>query len=101
MGNWRDIFLYAYDATEGIDEMAAELKEKREARMKDFREHKQEAREKARVHWEEHRSEMQEKRQAKMKEFVNEANLATKEDIESLKKQIAALEKKLAKQGRK
>jgi hypothetical protein len=95
MGNWRDIFLYAYDATGRIDEMAEDMAAQRKARMEEWRMKRDAAEEQAKAHWEERKKEMKEHQEAHMKKIVAEANLATKDDIAALKKQIDALAKKL------
>ncbi len=101
MSSWRDIFLYAYDATERIDDIADELAVKRQERMDEFRAMKHEAETRAKAKMDERRAEMKESRREHMRAFAAEANLATKEDLAELKKLLAALSKKVDKLSKK
>ena len=101
MANWRDIFLYAYDATERIDDMADELAEKRHERMEEFRVQRQAAEARARAKMNERRVEMKEGRREHMRTFAAEANLATKDDLNELKKLVETLSKKVDKLSKK
>lgn len=95
MGNWRDMFLYAYEATGHIDEMAGEMAVQRKARMEEWRAKREAAGEQAKANWDEHKKEMKEHQEAQLKKIVAEANLATKDDIAALNKKLDALAKKL------
>lgn len=95
MGNWRDIFLYAYDATGRIDEMAEEMAAQRKIRMEEWRVKRDAAEESAKAQWEERKKEMKQHQEEHLKKIVANANLATKDDIAALKKQIDALAKKI------
>ncbi len=101
MSSWRDVFLYAYDATERIDDIADELAVKRTERMQEFRTMKQEAEARAKVKMDERRAEMKESRREHMQAFAAEANLATKDDLAELKKLIETLSKKVDKLSKK
>lgn len=101
MSSWRDMFLYAYDATERIDDIADELAVKRRERMDEFRVMKQEAEERAKEKMEERRAEMKASRREHMQAFAAEANLATKDDVTELKKLVEALSKKVDKLSKK
>lgn len=101
MGNWRDIFLYAYDATERIDDITDELAEKRQERMEEFRVQRKAAEERAHAKMEQRRAEMKEQRREHMRAFAVEANLATKDDLAELKKLVETLSKKVDKLGKK
>lgn len=101
MGNWRDIFLYAYDATERIDDIADDLAEKRQERMEEFRVQRKATEERAHAKMEQRRAEMKAQRREHMQTFAAEANLATKDDLVELKKLVADLAKKVDKLSKK
>jgi hypothetical protein len=101
MSSWRDVFLYAYDATERIDDIAEDLAVKRQERMDEFRVMKEEAGARAKAKMEERRVEMKESRREHIQAFAAEANLATKDEVAELKKLLVALSKKVDKLSKK
>jgi len=101
MGSWRDMFLYAYDATGHIDEMADDLAQERKARMEEWRAKRHESEERVRTEWQERKQEMKQHQEEYLKKIVAEANLATKDDVTELKKALDKLAKKLDAPGKK
>ncbi len=101
MGNWRDVFLYAYDATGRIDEMAEEVAQERRARMEEWRAKRAETGQKVKTEWHERKQEMKQHQEEYLKQMVAEANLATKDDITELKKALDKVVKRLDAQDKK
>ncbi len=101
MGNWRDIFLYAYDATARIDEMADEVAQERRARMEEWRAKRTESGEKVKAEWQERKQEMKQHQEEYLKKMVAEANLATKDDLAEIKKALDKVVKRLDAQDKK
>lgn len=97
MQSWRDVFLYAYDATERIDELSAELAERRRVRMDEFRARRKEAEERARARAEEKKKEFKDMLRREAAEIMKEANVASKDELDELKHMIADLKKSVDK----
>ncbi|MFZ3062560.1 MAG: hypothetical protein WA148_02305 [Actinomycetota bacterium] len=104
MASWKDVFLYAYDAAERMEELSADFAEKRKKRMEEFRTRLKESEERARERLEERRTEREKVREqirAKVKEHVQEAvkeaNIATKDELGELKKIVSDLSEKIDK----
>jgi polyhydroxyalkanoate synthesis regulator phasin len=101
MQSWRDIFLYAYDATERIDDLAADMAAKRKERMEEFRVRRQEAEARAKATWEEKRGEMKDRKREFIQDWIKEADIATKKDLSELKDLVEELSKKVDKLSKK
>jgi hypothetical protein len=101
MSSWRDMFLYAYDATGRIDEMAEEVAAERRARMEEWRAKREESEARVKAEWQERKHEMKQHQEEYMKKMVAETNLATKDDIAEIKKALDKLTKRLDAMGKK
>jgi len=101
MGSWRDVFLYAYDATGRIDELAEEVAQERRTRMEEWRAKRMESEERVKSEWQGRKHEMKQHQEEFIKKMVAEANLATKDDIAELKKAVDKLAKRVDAGGQK
>lgn len=95
LGRWRDIFLYAYDASGRMEELAEDFGERRRERMDEFRARRKTTEEEAKKRWEERRAEWRGRMQEQVRDAVKEAGLPTKDELDELKKMVADLTKKV------
>lgn len=76
----KDFLLFAYKATERIEDKSRQFAEEREKRMEEFRKE---------------RGEAKERMKQKFEEMVTQTGLATSKEVEDIKKRLADINKKL------
>jgi F0F1-type ATP synthase membrane subunit b/b' len=84
-GKLKYLFLYAFEATERMEQKAVEIAEERKKRMEKFRQEHKEMEEKARHRLQELKDETREKVRDQVNEMIKEIGLATKAELEDLK----------------
>jgi len=87
------LFLYCYKAADRLAEKEAALAEARKKRMEEFRRQLEASREKAKEKYEETKTEARKY----VKEAISDLGLATKDEVEEVKKLIKELNTKLDK----
>lgn len=96
-GSWRDVFLYAYDATGRMEELSEDFMKKRQERMEEFRAKRKAHEEEIRKKYDERKTEIRDKMREQVREAVKDAGVASKDDLNELKKLVADLSKKVDK----
>lgn len=90
-GKLKYLFLFLYDASERLEQKSKEFAKARAKRMEKFREEQAAAREQMRAAYAERKEEIKKQFQ----EIIGETGVATKSEIDELKKSIADLAAKV------
>lgn len=91
----KDFFLFAYKATEKMEEKSKEIHEERNKRWQEFREKTMQTKQEMREKMSEREIELNEKMQTEFKDWMKAAGFVVKEDIETLHNDIHRIEVKL------
>lgn len=89
--NCKDFFLFCYEAASHMEEKSAYFAEERKKRMEEFRKQRKEAAERAKERIEQMKTEKTEK----IRDLLKESGLATKEELDEVKKMLVDLSKKV------
>ncbi len=83
--------VFAFNAAEKMEETAGEIVEKRRERMEAFRKQQKEMAGRMKERFEEQRSEMSGRAREQFEQFMRESGVATKDEVDELKKMISEL----------
>jgi polyhydroxyalkanoate synthesis regulator phasin len=89
--NCKDFFLFCYEAAARMEEKSAYFAEERKKRMEEFRKQRKEAAERAKERIERIKAEKTEK----IKDLIKDSGVATKEELDEVKKMLTDLSKKV------
>jgi len=87
----KDFFLYCYEAASRMEEKSAYFGEERKKRMDEFRQERKAAAERAKERLEQIKTEKADK----IKDLVKQSGVATKDELEEVKKMLADLSSKV------
>ena len=87
--------VFMFNTADKMEESAHEFAEKRHERMEEFRKEQREMAGKMREKFEEHRGEMSGKAREQVEQILSDTGVATKGEVDDLKKMIRDLTKKV------
>lgn len=93
--NLKDFFLFCYEAADRMDEKSSYYHAMRKERMEEFRQKHKEATEKAKENAQKRLEEIRISRAETIKDMIDEAGVATKEEVEDVKIILEELNKKM------
>lgn len=91
----KDFFLFAYKATEKMEEKSKEIHEERKKRWDEFRDKTMQAKQEMREKMSEREFEVNEKMKTEVRDWLKSTGFVTKEDIENLHDDMHRIEAKL------
>jgi chromosome condensin MukBEF ATPase and DNA-binding subunit MukB len=91
--NMKDFFLFCYEAAARMEEKSAYFAEERAKRMEQFRQERREAAERVK----ERIGQVKAEKTEKVREMIKESGLATKSELDEVKKMLADLSAKFDK----
>lgn len=91
----KDFFVFAYNATEKMEERAKEINEDRRKRWDEFREKSASTKQGIKDKMENRKTEMSDSFRNELKGWIKGSGFATKEEIEHIHKDMTRIENKL------
>lgn len=91
----KDFFLFAYKATEKMEEKSLEIHDERKKRWEEFREKTMEAKAEMKEKMGEREKEVNEKMKHEIRDWLKSTGFVTKEDVDNLHNDMHRIESKL------